>query len=116
MLLKQDILERQVMALQQLVRDLATVNREQHIPLKKTTFDAKQMPTIMEEDEDHTEEDEQPIERKKKTNIDVKEEDLAITKKKKSKPLKCLMKKLRAFVKRLNWSPSFDKKKKTKIL
>ena len=102
MLLKQDILERKVMALQQLVRDLANVKDEQQIHFKKTTYNANRMPTIMEEDEDHTEEDEQPIERKKKTNIDVKEEDLAITKKKKSKPLKCLMKKLRAFVKRLN--------------
>ena len=102
MLLKQDTLEKQLRELQQLVRDLATVKDEQQIHFKKTSYNTKKMSTIMEEDEDHTEEDEQPIERKKKTNIDVKEEDLAITKKKKSKPLKCLMKKLRAFVKRLN--------------
>ena len=91
MLLKQDILERKVMALQQLVRDLANVKDEQQIRFQKTTYNANKMPTIMEEEEDHTEEDEQHTSKDEEHNVEPK---------KKSKPFKHFMKMLRAIFKR----------------
>ena len=89
--MKQDILERKVMALQQLVRDLASVKDEQQTHFRKTTYNATTMPAIMEEDEDHTEEDEQHTNKDEEHNFEPK---------KKSKPFKHLMKMLRAIFKR----------------
>ena len=91
MLLTQDTLEKKLIELQQLVRDLATVKDEQQIHFKKTSYNATKMPTIMKEDEDHTIEDEQH---------NNEDEELTIEPKKKSNALKHFMKTLRAIFKR----------------
>ena len=88
MLWKQDLFEKQLAALQQLVRELSTVTEPRVNTFKKPSLEATRMPTIEEED---TNEDEDP------TNTDDKEEDHSS--KKKSKPLKRLMKNLRSFFK-----------------
>ena len=88
MLWKQDLLEKQLAALQQLVRELSAVTEPQVTTFKKPSLEATRMPTIEEED---TDEDEDP------TNTDDKEEDHSS--KKKSKALKRLMKNLRSFFK-----------------
>ena len=90
MLLEQNMLEKQLIALQQLVRDLANIKDEQQIHFKKTSYNATKMPTIMEEDEDHTIEDEQH---------NNEDEELITEPKKKSNALKRLMKTFRAIFK-----------------
>ena len=93
MLWKQDMLEKQLAALQQLVRELSTVNKRQ-VHFKKPSLEATRMPTIEEED---TDEDEDPTNTKKKTNTDDKDDEHST--KKKSKPLRRLLKNLRSFLK-----------------
>ena len=88
MLWKQDLLEKQLAALQQLVRELSAVTEPQVTTFKKPSLEATRMPTIEEED---TDEDEDP------NNTDDKEEDHST--KKKSKPLRRLLKNLRSFLK-----------------
>ena len=88
MLWKQDLLEKQLAALQQLLRELSAVTEPRVTTFKKPSLEATRMPTIEEED---TDEDEDP------TNTDDKEEEHSS--KKKSKPLKRLMKNLRSFFK-----------------
>ena len=88
MLWKQDLLEKQLAALQQLVRELSAVTEPRVTTFKKPSLEATRMPTIEEED---TDEDEDPA------KTDDKEEDHST--KKKSKPLKRLMKNLRSFFK-----------------
>ena len=58
MLLKQEMLEKQLVALQQLVRDLTTNTDERRLYFKKASSNATKMPTINEEDEDQINEDE----------------------------------------------------------
>ena len=89
MLWKQDLLEKQLAALQQLVRELSAVTEPQVTTFKKPSLEATRMPTIEEED---TNEDEDPA------NTYHKDEDHST--KKKSKPFRRLMKNLKSFFKR----------------
>ena len=91
MLLKQDLLEKQLAALQQLVRDLSTNTDEQRVYFKKASFTAIKMPTITEEEEDQTNEDEQHTNKDEQHNVEPK---------KKSSALRRFMKNLRAIFKR----------------
>ena len=94
MLWKQDLLEKQLAALQQLVRELSVKDEQQTNTFKKPSLEAARMPTIEEED---TDEDEDPTNTKKKTNTDDKDDEHST--KKKSKPLRRLLKNLRSFLK-----------------
>ena len=91
MLAKQEMLEKQLAALQQLVQDLSTNTEEQRINFKKASFTATMMPTITEEDEDQNNEDEQHTNKDEQHNTEPK---------KKSNALRRFMKNLRAIFKR----------------
>ena len=98
MLAKQEMLEKQLAALQQLVRDLSTNTDEQRVYFKKASSTATKMPTIMEEDEDQINEDEQHTNKDEEhTN---KDEEHNTESKKKSNALRRFMKNLRAIFKR----------------
>ena len=91
MLLKQEMLEKQLAALQQLVRELSTNTDERRLYFKKASSTATKMPTIMEEDEDQINEDEQH------TN---KDEEHNTVPKKKSNALRRFMKNFKKIFKR----------------